>query len=85
MNTDWVTIHLNQQHCVVPAGVTVAAAMVLHHVEWGRRSITGETRAALCGMGICFECRVTINGAAHQRACQIVVREDMQVVTDDPV
>ena len=46
-----------------------------------RQSVTGEARAPLCGMGICFECRVTVDGAAHQRACLIAVRAGMQVTT----
>ncbi|MGH9802798.1 MAG: FAD-dependent oxidoreductase, partial [Blastocatellia bacterium] len=47
-----------------------------------RRSITGEARAPLCGMGICFECRVTINGQAHSRSCQISAADGMKVLTD---
>jgi sarcosine oxidase subunit alpha len=46
-------------------------------------SVSGEPRGPLCGMGICFECRVTIDGRAHQRACQIPCRSGMQVWTDD--
>jgi D-hydroxyproline dehydrogenase subunit gamma len=82
MSTGFVSVCLNTQLRTVPVGVTVAAALTLHQIDWGRRSVTGEPRAALCGMGVCFECRVTINGTAQQRACQILVCEDMQVVTD---
>jgi len=32
-------------------------------------------------MGICYECRVTINGEPHARSCQILCRPGMQVVT----
>jgi sarcosine oxidase subunit alpha len=48
-----------------------------------RRSRGGSPRAPLCGMGICFECRVEIDGATHQRACMILAREQMRVRTDD--
>jgi len=82
MNTGFVTVYLNNHLRTVPRGVTVAAALALHQVEWGRRSVTGAPRAALCGIGVCYECRVKINSTAHQRACQIRVHEDMQVVTD---
>jgi sarcosine oxidase subunit alpha len=47
-----------------------------------RRSVTGEPRTALCGMGICFECRATVNGAAHRRTCQLICREGMVVESD---
>ncbi|MFN0108038.1 MAG: FAD-dependent oxidoreductase [Blastocatellia bacterium] len=47
-----------------------------------RRSVTGEARAPLCGMGICFECRVTVNDQAHSRSCQIPVTEGQNVRTE---
>jgi sarcosine oxidase subunit alpha len=33
-------------------------------------------------MGVCFECRMRIDGVAQQRACLVVVRDGMEVVTD---
>jgi sarcosine oxidase subunit alpha len=36
----------------------------------------------LCGMGICYECRVMVDGVAHQRACMIVVEPGMCVDTE---
>jgi hypothetical protein len=47
-----------------------------------RLSIDGEPRTALCGMGICFECRAKVNGVSHQRTCQIECREGMTVETE---
>jgi sarcosine oxidase subunit alpha len=32
-------------------------------------------------MGICFECRVTIDGQPHARSCQIPLREGMEIRT----
>ncbi len=40
-----------------------------------RRSATGEPRGPLCGMGTCFECRVTIDGVPHRRSCAEIVRD----------
>jgi sarcosine oxidase subunit alpha len=34
-------------------------------------------------MGVCFECRVTVDGIAHQRACMLTVREGMDVRAAD--
>jgi sarcosine oxidase subunit alpha len=36
-------------------------------------------------MGICYECRVTIDGVAHQRACVILVEPAMRVDTAERV
>ncbi|MGC1547557.1 MAG: 2Fe-2S iron-sulfur cluster-binding protein [Rhodanobacter sp.] len=71
---------INGQSVEVVAGASVAAAMAQLGVPF-RRSVTGEWRAPLCGMGVCFECRVQIDGMALQRACMVPVREGMQVVT----
>jgi hypothetical protein len=37
----------------------------------------------LCGMGICLECRVTIDGREHSRSCTTLCAEGMEVRTDD--
>ena len=63
------------------AGTTVAVALVNAGVRAFRTSVHGEPRAPLCGMGICFECRVTIDGVAHRRACLVSVAEGMRVTT----
>lgn len=66
----------------VPAGANVAAAVAQLGLRF-RRSRSGEPRAPLCGMGLCFECRVSIDGVAHQRACVVIARDGMQVHCDD--
>ncbi|PYV64306.1 MAG: hypothetical protein DMG95_04730, partial [Acidobacteria bacterium] len=61
---------------------TVAAAVILAGAHC-RTSVSGEPRGPLCGMGICFECRVKIDGHRHQRSCQILCSEGMQVSTSE--
>jgi len=65
-------------------GSTVATALINAGELGFRSSPTNDTRAPLCGMGICYECRVTIDGLAHQRACMTRVRSGMNVVTAVP-
>ena len=65
----------------VAAGTTAAAAAMPAGVV-RRRSVTGEPRAPLCGMGVCFECRATVDGVAHTRTCQVVCRAGMAIRTD---
>jgi sarcosine oxidase subunit alpha len=65
----------------VPAGSSVAAALIDAGVTAFRHSVSDEVRGPLCGMGTCFECRVTIDGVAHRRACLIPVSEGMRVST----
>ncbi|WGS54821.1 (2Fe-2S)-binding protein [Paraburkholderia sp. D15] len=63
----------------VDVGTTVAAALVIAGVNGTRVSVGGELRTPLCGMGVCQECRVTIDGCAHVLACQTLC-SDGQVV-----
>jgi sarcosine oxidase subunit alpha len=79
---DDVTIVCDGRELSVPAGISVAAAMLGAGVRAFRRSVSGEARAPLCGMGICYECRVTINGVPHRRACLVTVLEGLEVTTD---
>ena len=77
-----VTLVINGVSVTMPAGSLVSAAIMKSGVHGFRRSVTGELRGPLCGMGICFECRVTIDGEAHSRSCQTVCKNGMDVRTD---
>jgi ferredoxin len=66
---------------LVPSGSTIAAALLNAGINHWRRSVNGQPRAALCGVGVCFECRVSIDTDAHQRACQILCTPGMRVIT----
>ena len=68
----------------VKAGTTVVAALAMPTVRATRTSVSGEPRAALCGMGICQECRVTIDGRAHALACQALCRDGQVIQTTGP-
>jgi sarcosine oxidase subunit alpha len=76
-----VTILADGRSVRVAAGVTVAAALLDLGVSAFRRSASGDPRAPLCGMGTCYECRVTIDGVAHRRACLVTVADGMHVAT----
>jgi len=75
-----VTIRLNGETVLVPEGSTLAGALLNAGVPC-RRSVTSEPRTALCGMGICFECRAVVDGVPQQRTCQILCRIGMIVET----
>ncbi len=77
-----VTLVVNGAAVTVPAGAMGSAAVTSAGVSAFRRSVTGQPRAPLCGMGICFECRVTVNGREHCRSCQIPSEPGMQVRTE---
>jgi sarcosine oxidase subunit alpha len=79
-----VEIHIDGIPVRVPAGVSVAVALMDRGVNSFRTSVVGEPRAPLCGMGICYECRVSIDGVAHRRACMVLVEHGMRIETESP-
>jgi sarcosine oxidase subunit alpha len=78
-----IKLIINNRVIQVEDGTTVAAAILNVGETAFRRSVSGELRGPLCGMGICFECRVTIDGVAHQRSCNVPARNGMEIVTDE--
>lgn len=77
-----ITVRVNGRPVSVPDGSTAAAAVAAAGESVFRRSVTGQARGPVCGMGICFECRATIDGRPHQRTCQTVCRPGMEIETD---
>nr|WP_275300677.1 2Fe-2S iron-sulfur cluster-binding protein [Pseudomonas sp. AF32] len=71
---------MDGQPLSVASGTSVAAALALGSDGSSRTSVSGQRRAPLCGMGICQECRVMIDGQ-RRLACQTVCRDGMQVQT----
>jgi sarcosine oxidase subunit alpha len=61
-------------------GATVAAALLQARAAC-RISVSGEPRAPLCAMGICMECRATVDGVDYMRTCQLLARNGMTVTT----
>jgi D-hydroxyproline dehydrogenase subunit gamma len=76
-----ITIVVNGRPVPARAGMSVAAALTSAAIPC-RRSVRGEPRTPLCGMGICFECAATIDGEPLRRTCQILCRDGMEVRTE---
>ncbi len=76
-----VTIMIDDKKLSIPAGVSVAAA-VLGHDRTGKtytHPIDGSPRAPYCLMGVCFECMMEINGEPNVQSCLVQVEEGMVV------
>jgi predicted molibdopterin-dependent oxidoreductase YjgC len=80
--SEQIVLKVNGSQVEVPSGTTVAVAVMLAGSAC-RKSVSGEPRGPLCGMGICYECRVAINGAPHRRSCQILCASGMEVITSE--
>jgi hypothetical protein len=53
-------------------GQSVAAALIAAgQRSWRRTREGGTPRGVFCGIGICFDCLITVNGEPNRRACLI--------------
>jgi aerobic-type carbon monoxide dehydrogenase small subunit (CoxS/CutS family) len=69
----------------VPAylGESVAAALLAGGDLTTRTTAGGEARGVFCGMGVCFDCLVVVDGVPNTRACVTWVREGMDIAHQD--
>ena len=65
-------------------GHTVAAALLADgRRAWRRTRGGGEPRGVFCGIGVCFDCLVVVDGHPNQRACLTPARDGSTVTTQD--
>ena len=75
-----IQLRVDGQLVAAYEGETVAAALLAA----GRRILRhrvpgGDPRGIFCGIGMCFDCLVTVDGTRIVRACVTPVRDGMQV------
>ena len=74
---------LDGREVIAFEGETVATAMMAEDKVAMRTTLNGEPRGVFCGMGVCFDCLVVVNGVANTRACMTWVSEGMHVSTQE--
>lgn len=63
-------------------GQSVAAALwSAGIVAWRTTRVEGRPRGVFCGIGVCFDCLVTVNGVPNQRACLLPARPGDVITT----
>lgn len=68
---------------VVP-GQSVGAALYGAGIRsWRRTRREGRPRGLFCGIGVCFDCLVTVNGVPSLRACLIEARPGDRITTEE--
>ena len=79
-----IDVQIDGRALRVPAGTLVAAALEIDRSGVGtRRAPHGQHRQAFCGMGVCGECRVEIDGQAHCLGCQVACTPGMEIRRDE--
>lgn len=61
-------------------GQSVGAALTAVGIRsWRTTRVAARPRGLFCGIGICFDCLVVVDGVPNQRACLVIAAEDMSV------
>jgi D-hydroxyproline dehydrogenase subunit gamma len=62
-------------------GQTIAGLLLAAGRRSWRRAPSGAERGVFCGIGVCFDCLVTVNGVRDVRACRRRARDGDVVTT----
>lgn len=66
------------------AGETVATVLLAQGRRAFRHTEQGTPRGLFCGMGVCFDCLVMVDGVENVRACLTPVADGMVIATASP-
>jgi len=78
-----VSFTLDGRPVTAYAGETVAAVLFAEGEVETRTTVGGAPRGVFCGMGVCFDCLVVVDGVPNTRACMTWVRDGMEVSRQD--
>ena len=78
-----VPIRFDGRELVALPGETIAAALAAADIVTVRQARSGSPRGPFCGMGVCFDCLVVVDGVPNTRACVTWARDGMVVGRQD--
>lgn len=77
-----IIVSIDGQPVQAFAGESVAAVLLSQGIRTFRHTAKmGEGRGIFCGIGICYDCLVTVDGVANQRACLTLVAAGCAIET----
>lgn len=75
-----VNVSFDGRPLVAVRGQNIGAALVSNGITaWRSTRKNARPRGLFCGIGVCFDCLVTVDGEANQRACLVEVQEGMEI------
>ncbi|MFG3341177.1 (2Fe-2S)-binding protein [Glycomyces sp. NPDC048151] len=75
-------VRFDGEEVEVQEGQTVAGVLLAKGVRsWRTTRGGGRPRGVFCGIGVCFDCLVVVNGVPDVRACQRVVADGDDIRT----
>ena len=77
-----IKFYFDDQEIIGLTGQSVGAALLANGDRILRKTRFNEkARGVFCGIGVCFDCLVVIDGLANQRACITEIKAGMKVQT----
>jgi predicted molibdopterin-dependent oxidoreductase YjgC len=76
------TIVVDSRPVIARQGEPVLAALLangIHVARWSEKR--NEPRGLFCGIGLCTDCMVTVNGMPNTRSCVTLVQPGMVIST----
>ena len=78
--TPQISFTFNGNEFICESGQSIAAALFASDNRQLRATRFGnEPRSIFCGIGICFDCVVVVDGVANQRSCLVEAKQGMKV------
>lgn len=80
--TDRFQITIDGRAVPFEPGQTIGAALHAAGIRsWRTTRHGGRPRGLFCGIGVCFDCLIVVNGRPPERACQLEARPGDEVST----
>lgn len=77
-----ITVRVDGRSVVAFAGETIAALLLAEGIRVFRHTAKrSDPRSVYCGIGVCYECLVTVDGVANVRACMTTLTPGMAIET----
>ena len=77
-----IEVNVNGRKVQAFAGELVSTVLHAEGISiFARKPTTGRAAGLYCGIGVCYECLVTINGESNLRACQTLAADQMVIET----
>jgi thioredoxin reductase len=81
---DRLTFSFDGEPLTARPGQSLAAALTDAGKRVFRQTAKGSPRGIFCGMGVCQDCLVTVDGTPNQRACMTLVAAGAEVRPQEP-
>ena len=66
------------------SGQSIAGVMMAAGIRsWRSTARTDAPRGIFCGIGVCFDCLVTVDGRPNERACLVPAVDGLRVSTQE--